>query len=507
VTRSETIPDKPADLPFWTWALAVTVVITLARLLAIRLSPLELYPDEAQYWLWSRTIEPGYFTKPPLIAWIIRATTLGGDSEPFVRLSSPLLHAAAGLCLYGVGRRLYNGATGFCALLVYQLMPAVQIGAFVVSTDTPLVACLAAALLAYVALQSATGRGRLAAAAALGLTLGLAFLAKYAAFYAVGGIALHLMVSRDARRAWRPGAATLAVLVFALMAAPNVIWNVHNGYAAVGKIASEASWGARSGGPLPALIFIAGQLAVFGPAPFLILAGGAGWLAWRRRLQGPDLLLLAWTIPALAVVLVQAFIAGANANWAAASYAPASVLVAAWMLRWGRPRWLTAILAAQALILVVVLVGEDMPQLADRVGLSSALRGVRGGREIADTIVTRARTEIMTGDPLTAVAVDERELFNLTAYYGRDYFGREGPPLLAWKAGPAARNEGELVSPLTAAAGAHVLMVSRDGVHTAAMKSQVQHVGEVALGRVWTDPKRHIDFQMFVGDGFTPPKP
>ena len=32
----------------------------------------ELYPDEAQYWLWSRTLDFGYFSKPPMVAWTIR---------------------------------------------------------------------------------------------------------------------------------------------------------------------------------------------------------------------------------------------------------------------------------------------------------------------------------------------------------------------------------------------------------------------------------------------------
>jgi hypothetical protein len=374
----------------------------------------------------------------------------------------------------------------------------------VVSTDTPLAACLAAALLAYVMLQTASGRARLAAAAGLGLAMGFAFLAKYAALYAAVGIALHLIVSQQARRAWRPGAALLALAVFALVAAPNVIWNVQNGYAAVGKIATEAAWGKRAGGPLAALVFLVSQLAVFGPAPFLALAGGAVWLGWRRRLTAADGLLLAWTVPALAIVLVQACIASANANWAAASYAPGSVLVAAWMLRWGRPRWLLAVLAGHVLIMAVVLVGEDMPQLADRVGLSSALRGVRGGREMTAQIVNRARVEIMTGDPLSAVAIDERELFNTAAYYGRDFFGVAGPPLVAWKADLAPRNEGELVSPLTPALGAHVLMVSRDGANTAAMQAQFQHVGGVALAEVWTDRTHTLQAQMFVGDGFTP---
>ena len=506
MTQPQTPAAPAAPDAAWTWALSAVLVLTLGRLMAMRLSPLQLYPDEAQYWLWSRHLELGYFTKPPLIAWIIRLSTLGGDAEPFVRISSPLLHAAAGLFLYGAGRRLYGAATGLGALLVYELTPAVQLGAFVISTDTPLVAALSAALFAYVALQTAQGRARWIAAGGLGLALGLAFLAKYAALYALAGVALHLAVSRDARRAWTPGLALVATGLFVALAAPNVIWNVAHGYAAMGNVASEAAWGARKGGVVQVGIFLASQFGVFGPVPFTVLIGGGAWLVWRRTLTREDVLLLAWTLPPLALVLIQAAIAGANANWAAAAYGPASILAAAWLLRWGRPRVLIAVLVVHALVAALVLAGEDNPALVDRAGLSVALKGVRGGRELTEMIVQRAQAEAIVGPPLTAVGIDQRQLFNLAAYYGRDFFGHEGPPLKAWLEGPRPQDEAELVSPLTPAVGAHVLMVSRDGVNTNPMRAQFQHVGETAVGEVWTDPKHQVRIEMFVGDGFQPAK-
>ena len=188
------------------------------------LSPLQLYADEAQYWVWSRHLDFGYFTKPPLIAWLIWATTLANNAEPFVRLSSPLLHGAAGLFLFCAARRLYDARVGLASLLLYALMPAVQLGAFVMSTDTPLVACLAGALWAYAAMQSGletnTRTPRWRAALGLGIALGLAFLAKYAALYAVIGIAAHLSLSPAARKAWTWPAILAAVGAFALLAGP-----------------------------------------------------------------------------------------------------------------------------------------------------------------------------------------------------------------------------------------------------------------------------------------------
>jgi 4-amino-4-deoxy-L-arabinose transferase-like glycosyltransferase len=63
--------------------------------------------DEAQYWTWSRALDFGYFSKPPMIAWVIRgASALCGDGEACVRSASPVLYTAASIMLYFTGRAL-----------------------------------------------------------------------------------------------------------------------------------------------------------------------------------------------------------------------------------------------------------------------------------------------------------------------------------------------------------------------------------------------------------------
>ena len=80
-SRVSTGPADAAELLRWRWALGATLGLTLVRLFVLRASPLQLYPDEAQYWVWSRSLDLGYFSKPPLIAWIIWLTTAAlGDA-------------------------------------------------------------------------------------------------------------------------------------------------------------------------------------------------------------------------------------------------------------------------------------------------------------------------------------------------------------------------------------------------------------------------------------------
>src|SRR6476660_4150248 len=94
----------------WLFWLAVLIVgaITLVRLVVLLVTPLQLYPDEAQYWWWAQSPDWGYFSKPPLIAWIIWLSTRFSDAEWAIRFASPLLHATTALLIFGIGRLAYD---------------------------------------------------------------------------------------------------------------------------------------------------------------------------------------------------------------------------------------------------------------------------------------------------------------------------------------------------------------------------------------------------------------
>jgi len=109
------------------------------RLIILFLAPWGLHGDEAQYWAWSKEPAFGYFSKPPMIAWVIGTTTgLFGDAEWAVRLSAPFLHIATSMMIFLAGRRLFTAEIGFWAALIYTLMPAVWLSSYIMSTDAAL---------------------------------------------------------------------------------------------------------------------------------------------------------------------------------------------------------------------------------------------------------------------------------------------------------------------------------------------------------------------------------
>jgi 4-amino-4-deoxy-L-arabinose transferase-like glycosyltransferase len=486
-------------------AILLTAALTLARLIALFRTPLELYPDEAQYWLWSRTLAFGYYSKPPLIAWAIWASTaLGGDTEPWVRLPAVLFQAGATLVVFWIGRRLYGSRTALAAAALYALTPAIQLSATVVATDAPLLFFLGLTLLAYTALQGASGGRRLALAAGLGAALGLAFLSKYAAAYAVIGIGLHLALSPAARRSWSPPAAALALGAFLLVLAPNLAWNAAHGFATIQHTAADAHWTAgHLFNPTELGEFLAAQFAIFGPIPFGVLIVGTILLARRRRLEPADVLLLCFTLPPIALVAVQAFVSRANANWSGASYLPGAILVAAWLIRWRARRLLIAALAIQAAIAAAFLGLTLTPRAADSLGAANSLKRARGWAQTADVVIRRARIESPAG--LSAITVNNRFLYYALAYYGRHYFREPlAPPLKIWIRGTTAGNQAEASAPMTPAAGQRVLAVAYESWFNTEMAADFARVLEPEIDDIFLDRKHQRRLDIFVGEGFQP---
>ncbi|MGB3133280.1 MAG: glycosyltransferase family 39 protein, partial [Candidatus Macondimonas sp.] len=201
-------PQDHGDEPTLSALLGILVALTALRIALLAASPLDLFVDEAQYWLWSTTPDFGYYSKPPVIAWVIALTTaLAGDGEWAVRLASPLLHGGTAGFVFLAGRALYGPRVGVGAALLYASLPAVSFSSFLISTDVPLLLCWSAALYALIQAEQRGGLWW----PALGLALGLGLLSKYAmAFFLVGWLG-HVLSSRR-----RPGRGeTLALAVAA----------------------------------------------------------------------------------------------------------------------------------------------------------------------------------------------------------------------------------------------------------------------------------------------------
>jgi hypothetical protein len=386
-------------------------------------------------------------------------------------------------------------------------MPGVQLSAGVMTTDAPMLLFLSAATRLYaVWLTSDDRRTQVIAGAGLGAALGLAVLSKYAGLYFAGGMLAHALLSRGVRDRWSWTAAG-AVLAGALVVlSPNMIWNATNGFSTVAHTADNAQWTGRLFNPGEAFEFLGEQLGVFGPLPFLLLVVGLFTVALRptvrRELPAPDVALLCLTLIPLMVVLSQAFISRANANWAAAAYAPGSVLIAAWLVRNARrlPAKLVMIgtTVSQGGMAALFVTAALLPTAASSLGLDNGLKRARGWEATTAAVVARAGAERWT-----AVTTDDRFLFNAIAYYGRDFWSAPGaPPLRMWVREAQPQNQAETHAPLQPVEAGRVLHASLNppyALETARDFRSWRALGAVA---VRLDPKRTRETSLYEGRGW-----
>lgn len=454
-------------------AVAAVLGLTAARIAVIALSGLNLYPDEAQYWIWSRTPDFGYYSKPPMLAWVIAATTsVCGQEEFCVRVGSPLIHAATSMVVFVLGRALYDARIGFWAALVHATLPAVFYSATLISTDVPLLFFWALGLWA---LWRWLETDRLGWALMTGAVVGLGFMSKYAMSFFLLGAGLLILFDGHARARLLSLKGALALLLIAAIFAPNVVWNLWHDFATVSHTADNANWGAGklfNPGKLAAFLF--SQFAVFGPVLFSVLLI---WLvtAQRRLSVSPtarqDLYLLCFTLAPMGVVIGQAFISRAHANWAASAYIAAVVLVVAWLLRAGRRGWLRLSLGLHAAAGILLWLIVLAPAAGERaLGLDlKPVREMTGWEEAARRI--KARMGEAEDAPYTAILTDKRFVHAALTYYMRDV----NVPITAWDGNGVPEDHFQMFSPFRARNDGRVLLVSHKS-HTPSLIDSFTHV-------------------------------
>jgi 4-amino-4-deoxy-L-arabinose transferase-like glycosyltransferase len=427
----------------------------LVRLGANAFSNTELFFDEAQYWFWSRELAFGYYSKPPLIGWIIRGVTeICGQGEACIRAPSALLHAGTALLIYAIGRTLYDARIGFWAGLTYATLPGVSLSSTLISTDAPLLFFVSLALFAFLKLrENPSWRW----AVFFGAAVGFGFLSKYAMAYflvCMGLVLIWLPVYRSVLKDVRFYA---ALAIGGAVFAPNIVWNAQNSFATLSHTADNANWSSSMFHPGEALDFIGGQFGVFGPilfAAFLVFC--FNWLrrpgvGVRAQAGAAERLLLAFSVPVILLMTAQAFLSRAHANWAAFAYVAGTVLMTAVLLRQGRSRLFRVSLALHFALFIPISIGGI---LAGRISLSGSADPyvrVLGWKKLAESAAGKARE-----GGFRAIATDKRALAAELLYYLRD----EGIPVVALRGDGPPNDHFELTRPLTDETPRPVLIVS-----------------------------------------------
>ncbi|WP_027486223.1 ArnT family glycosyltransferase [Allorhizobium undicola] len=432
--------------------IALILALTAYRIVMLHFDGTDLFVDEAQYWQWSQHLDFGYYSKPPMIAWVIHLfTTLGGSSDIFwIRLASPLLHMATALILIPATARLTGSKeVANWTAISYATLPGVALSSVFMSTDTVLFPCLAITLYAYSHLIERRAAGF---AVLVGVAIGFGTLAKYAMLYFVATAAIAAIFIPRTRIALRD--CLFAAIATLLVIFPNIWWNATHGGATLKHTSENADWHGLNFKLGKALEFFSSQFGVVGPVLFAAMIVVFVRLV-RGRAQPTEkhLFILSW--PIVLAIVFQALMSRAYANWAATAYA-AGTMLAVFYLFTHSPRWLRASLVINTL---AALLFPLMTVLAQDVRLPN-------GKPVLARYLGRAELSRQIGETATRVGAativaDNRDILADLFHTLRN----EPYTVLARTQGGFPRNYYEQTFPLTSAKGDDlVLYVTAAGV-------------------------------------------
>jgi 4-amino-4-deoxy-L-arabinose transferase-like glycosyltransferase len=383
------------------WGLSgLILVVTGLRLWYLQHGYLELSPDEAHYWEWSRRLDWSYYSKGPLVAYLIAlSTAVGGATELFIRLPAVLLSAGTTVCVFGLVKALFADARlAFVSAAALQVIPLFAAGALLMTIDAPLVFFWTLTLwLVYRALT--TGRSMPWYIAGVALACGL--LSKYAMGYLVVSLLLFLATA-PGYRVWLRRKELYLMLAIGLVGfSPVILWNLRHGGVSLKHVMGQAA--VHQGGGLQLSLdpfgeFLGSQALALSPLLFIGMLVGM-FLSLRQGIQRRDArwLFLFWGwAPTFCLVLLLSLRQKVQANWAAPAYVTALIATSACVAYWekvggaGWPRRLRlAGITAALLLSFGMTVALHDPSVFLRLGYApeaDPFGRLKGWRELARAV-------------------------------------------------------------------------------------------------------------------------
>jgi undecaprenyl-diphosphatase len=347
------------------WSLLVG--LTVVRIAYAGLFPLSA--DEAYYWQWSRYPALGYHDHPPMVAWMIRlSTVLLGTHEMTVRLPAIAALFAASAYLLELARRWYGEGVALSSVLLTQGLLLFNVGALIVTPDSFQVLAWAGACY-HVARGYEANQSRHWLLG--GLWFGTGMLSKLSmAIFAPLVFVFGLLSPphRQRLRGWRP---YLGLCLGLCLMLPLVIWNQAHDWRAFRHVAHQGGV-ASTAWIVPRYIgdYLLSQAALLSPIVFLLFLAllGRGLRLWRVG-AWIDRYLWITSVPVFLLFALLSIHTRVEGNWPAFGYFGACILIAAGYHR--RRVWVWTLCTAGA-ITVMVLIQVMYPLLplppkADRI--------------------------------------------------------------------------------------------------------------------------------------------
>jgi 4-amino-4-deoxy-L-arabinose transferase-like glycosyltransferase len=203
------------------FVLGFNLLLFLFRVLYVLYSPLDLTPEEAQYWDWSRHLDLSYYSKPPMVAYVnFLTTSLLGNTELAVRITPIVLSFLMSIFTYLFAKKLFDERVAIISSTLTQLSVGLAINSLLMTTDALLIFFWGLSLMVF---WYALEKNSVFWWLLLGIFSGFAFLSKYSAVFLLPLALLYLSIYK--REVLWSAKTYLSLLPPIFMSLPVLYWN------------------------------------------------------------------------------------------------------------------------------------------------------------------------------------------------------------------------------------------------------------------------------------------
>ena len=303
--------------------------IALLRVAFLFTNGLDLIGDESYYWDWSRQPDWCYYSKPPMVAWVIGLSTwLLGDVAWAVRLPTVLFGTLFLWLFHATAKAFYGPRASALALLLVLATPINVLANFLMTID-PLLYCFWMMTLYFLrrALFDGDDRAWLWA----GCANAAALLSKQSAIALPLLLLVFLMQDRERRACLKTGY-LLYLLPIAAAALPILYWNAQHDWVMFGH--SKSHFGNHEPVSMVKHLqhsrdFVLYQLLLLSPVIFVVIVVDTVKAVFNFKSLAAEqrFLLLMGPVLVLATLLLS-LLQKAQGNWPMAFYFSGLILLA-----------------------------------------------------------------------------------------------------------------------------------------------------------------------------------
>ena len=302
----------------------ILLFAVIIKLLAVHFTNFDLFGDEAQYFIWSEKLAFGYYSKPPLLAWLIKLYTFFfGDSFVALKCFPLIFYFLTSYVVYLLSYELYKKKElAIISALSFYLLPSVSVSSFLLSTDVILVFFCSLFLFFLLKIRN---NPKLINFIILGIFFGLSFLSKYAAVYYLVSLLIILILDKKLRRAFinDVSGSLIFLISFVIILLPNILWNIQNDWVTLSHTSNNAGLEKINFNLIQGFEFLISQSIMLGP----LLVCGFVFFISKLKFNFQSKFLLTFSLPVFLIVFLESIIVRANANWAAVGLIPLFLLI------------------------------------------------------------------------------------------------------------------------------------------------------------------------------------